>query len=338
MKRFFAVILAMLICTSTLVACGAEQASSDPTQTEQIQGADFTPVGQEGLNGKKIIFFGNSYTYYGKCVLDKGQSVFSQEERMNDQGYFYEICKENGVEVNVTNFTFGAHALKDFHSTGCAADRGHDGLNHLSYISDFDYDFVVLQTGSAVLNCEDLLAECEQIMKPFREANPDVKFIFLANHIEYLIKDTEQFKNGYVWRSDIKKLADAGILVVDWGSLVCDIIYGRTTVPGATQEYNTNSFIISQKATDGYHQNMLAGYITALMTYCAITGESAQGQPWSFADNNKFNTTAINAYRAKYYSFNPTTNFDAIMSSEADMTGIQQLIDQYLAAKTYLNY
>lgn len=338
MKRFIAIILAMVICTSILAACGKEQASNDPTQTTQTQATEFTPVGKEGLNGKKIIFFGNSYTYYGKCVLNKGSGVYEQRERTGDQGYFYQICKENGVEVNVTNFTFGGHYLKDFHPTCCAANRGHDGLDHLSYISDFNYDFVVLQTGSGPLNYANLLEECEPIMKPFREANPDVKFIFLANHIEYLLKDTEQFKDGYVWRSDIKKLADAGILVVDWGSLVCDIMYGKTEVPGATQEYDISSFIISQSPTDGHHQNMLTGYITALMTYCAITGESAQGQPWSFADNSNFNTAAIDAYRNKYYTFKPETNFDAIMHSEADMTGIQQLIDQYLETKTYLNY
>ena len=336
MKRFLASILVMVICASMLSGCAPEQTPGETT-TEPTQATEFTPVGKEGLSGKKIIFFGNSYTYYGKCVLTKGQDVHKQEDRMNDEGYFYQICKANGIDVNVTNFTFGVHYLKDFHPTGCAADRGHDGLNHLSYISDYNYDYVVLQTGSGPLNYSDLLAECEPIMKPFREANPEVKFIFLANHIEYLLKDTTQYKDGYVWRSDIKKLADAGILVVDWGTLVCDIMYGKTTVPGATQEYSTSSFIISQAPDDGHHQNMLTGYITALMTYCAITGESAQGQPISF-DDSRFNSEAIAAYRLKYYKFNPQTNFDAILNSEADMTGIQQLIDQYLAAKTYLNY
>lgn len=256
---------------------------------------------------------------------------------MNDEGYFYQICKANGLEVNVTNFTFGVHYLKDFHPTGCAADRGHDGRNHLDDITDFNYDFVVLQTGSGALNYADLLAECEPIMKPFREANPDVKFIFLVNHIDYLINNTTQFKDGYVWRSDIKKLAEAGILVVDWGSLICDIMNGEVEVPGATQEYDTNSFIISQSATDGHHQNMLTGYITALMTYCAITGESAQGQTWSFTDT-RFDAAAIEAYRTKYYSYNNVTNFDTILNSQADMAGIQQLIDRYLKAKTYLDY
>ena len=335
MKRFLAVILIMTICASMFAGCEANQ-SSNPVQAESDQTADLHSAGKEALDGKKVIFFGNSYTYYGKCVLPKGRNTFAQEDRMNDRGYFYEICKANGIDVNVTDFTFGVHYLKDFHPTGCTADHG--GLNHLAYINDFNYDYVILQTGSGDLNYPDLVAECEPIMQPFREANPDVKFIFLANHIDFLINHTTKYKGKYVWRSDIKKLADAGILVVDWGSLICDIMYGNTEVPGATQEYTISSFIISQIESDGHHQNMLTGYITALMTYCAITGESAQEQPWSFADNPNFNEAAIAAFRSQYYTYNPTTNFDAIMTSQADMTGIQQLIDQYLEAKTYLNY
>ena len=342
MKRFLAILLVMVIFASLFAGCNADQKAGNPAETtrttEPTQATGFTPVGKEGLNGKKIIFFGNSYTYYGKCVLDKGQSVLSQNERNNDEGYFYQFCKANGIDVTVTNFTFGAHNLTDFHPTGCAADRGHDGLNHLEYISDFNYDYVVLQGSVDPANTPDLLAKCQPIMQPFQEANPDVKFIFLVHHIDYLENHTEQYKDGYPWRSDIKKLADAGMLVVDWGSLVWDIMNGDTKVPGATQEYNFNSFIISQSPTDGHHENMLCGYITALMTYCAITGESAQGQPWSFEALPQFNTAAIAKYRAKYYAYNPETNFDAIMASEADMTGIQQLIDRYLEAKTYLNY
>lgn len=341
MKRFLAMISVMAICTALFTGCGTTQAPSEPSETTQatqaIQPTEFVPVGKEGLNGKKIIFFGNSYTYYGKCVLEKGQTVYSQNERMNDEGYFYQICKDNGIDVNVTNFTFGAHNLTDFHPTGCAADRGHDGLNHLSYISDFNYDYVVLQGSVDADNTPELLAKCQPIMQPFKEANPDVKFIFLAHHIDYLENHT-QYTGGYPWRNDIKKLAEAGILVVDWGSLVCDIMEGRVAVPGATQEYGFSSFIISKSATDGHHENMLCGYITAMMTYCAITGESAQGQRWYFPENSNFNEEAIAAYRAKYYAYNPGTNFDAILTSEADMTGIQKLIDQYLDAKTYLNY
>lgn len=297
---------------------------TDSTQSE------FTPVGKEGLNGKKIIFFGNSFTYYGKCVIGKGQNVYSQDKRINDKGYFYQICKSNGIDINVCNFTFGGHQLKDFYSGSCAANRGHNGLDHLAYINDYNYDYVVMQNGAASMNLESILAECQPIMDRFKKANPNVKFIFLVQYRAH--------QKGYVWLSDIKNLEKSGILVVDWGRLVCDIIDGNVKVPGATQEYNFNSFVISQSKTDGFHQNMLAGYITALMTYCALTGESAQGQQVSFENVKALNSSGIKAYRAKYYTYKTETNFDTILASKSDMAGIQQLIDRYIEAKAYRNY
>ena len=109
-------------------------------------------------------------------------------------------------------------------------------------------------------------------------------------------------------------------------------------MPNTKEKYDFYSFVISQSSGDGYHQNMLSGYITALMTYCAITGESAQGQPWSFEENTNLNSNAIAAYRKKYYTYHTKTNFDTVLCSETEMTGIQQLIDVYLAAKAYENY
>jgi len=342
MKRTLAILLVMILCLSMLAACDSGQApSGTPTpqeseapeseapqeseapETEAPQETGFTPVGREGLDGKKVIFFGNSHTYYGKCVINKAQDEYTQEERMNDEGYFYQLCKANGIDVNVTNFTFGVHQLIDFYSGSCAADRGHDGLDHFSQITDPHYDYVIIQASADTV---DILEECQLIMQFFQEANPDVQCVFIAHHRAY--------NDGYAYLNDLEKLKDAGILVVDWGILAYDLINGDAQVPGATQEYNYNTFIISKSETDGYHPNMLSGYITALMTYCAITGESAQGQPVSF-DDPKFDPTAIAEHRAQYYTYNPETNFDVILDSEADMAGIQQLIDQYLEAHTY---
>lgn len=333
MKRFLAVILAMTMCMTMISACGKISKSAPTTEGTEVtnQATEYTPVGVEALNGKKIMFIGNSFTYYGKCVLQKSMTDYSQDQRTNDQGYFYQICKANGVDVSVCNFTFGGHQLKDFYSHSCAADRGHDGVDHLAYLNDLNYDYVVLQNGTASKKYTDILAECQPLMDFFLEANPNVKFVFLVHQRVHEIE--------YAWRSSIKDLEDAGVIVVDWGALVNDVINGDTSVPGATQEYNKNSFIISQSESDGYHPNMLTGYITALATFCAITGESAVGQPYSFGDDNSLTgISAIASYRVKYYTYDPGTNFDAILASEADMTGIQQLIDQYLETKAYRNY
>jgi hypothetical protein len=84
---------------------------------------------------------------------------------------------------------------------------------------------------------------------------------------------------------------------------------------------------------------VLAGYITAQMLYCALTGESAQGMDYSFWNDVQVHPSFDQtAYMAKYYDYDPNTNFADIFASEADMAGIQTLIDQYLAEKAYRNY
>ena len=324
MKKIIATILCASLLLSFAVGC-MNSATSESTQNIEIQGDAHM------LDGKKVIFIGNSFTYYGKCVLERSQTDYDLDKRKNDAGYFYRICKENGAEVAVTNFTFGAHTLKDFYSGNCQANRGHNGLNHLDYLTDRNYDYVILQNGSRSSEHPSILDECEPLMKLFREANPNVKFVFLVHRNVH--------STPYTWRSSIKDLADNGFTVVDWGAVVDDIITGKVQVPGATQTYNKNSFIINKSESDGFHPNMLTGYITALMTYCAITGESAQGQIYNFGEGDiTFGTAAVSTYRSKMYTYEPVTNFDAILKSEADIRGIQQLIDQYLADKAYLNY
>ena len=88
-----------------------------------------------------------------------------------------------------------------------------------------------------------------------------------------------------------------------------------------------------QNEKDGHHQNLLAGYLTAMMTYCAITGESAVGQSYDFCDNSALNPKFdLEAFKAEYYTFDPYTNFIEVFQSEPDMKGLQQLVDQYIAA------
>lgn len=298
---------------------------------------DHCSIGKEALDGKKVIFFGNSFTYYGKCVLDKGQSTYAQSARDNDLGQFYQICSANGIDVNVTNFTFGSHTLEDHYSGCCSADRGHDGLEHLSYITDWNYDYVILQNGSRSAALDDVYSECEPLIERFRAANPDVKIVFLIQHQAYVA--------GYDWLPSVPKLEEKGIIVVDWGSIVYDIMNGNVAVPGAEQIYNKNSFVVAQSASDGYHQNVLAGYITAVSAFCAITGEKAVDQVYDFGDDHFIlGDAALESYKAKYYkadaenSYDYSTNFIEILNSDTDMQGIQKLIDKYLKEKAYRDY
>jgi hypothetical protein len=291
--------------------------------------SDTCATGTGALDNKKVIFFGNSHTYYGKCVLDK--SNLTQDARDEDKGQFYQICAANGVNVDVTNFTFGNHEFSDLYSGCCGADRSHNGLDHFSEtnMQDYDYDYVIMQQGSGG-NVEDILSPMLRLLPKFYEANPDVKVIFLV-HLRAV-------ENDYKWLASLDELRALGIQIVDWGSLLYDIFTGAVEVPGATLEYNRNSFVIAQSASDGYHTNILSGYITALSVYCAITGEKAEGQPISYGENDAIlSASAIASYKAKYYkadsgnTYDYSTNFDQILKSEADMLGIQKLIDRYLA-------
>ena len=290
--------------------------------------SDTCATGKGALENKKVIFFGNSHTYYGKCVLDK--SGLTQDDRDSDKGQFYQICASNGINLDVTNFTFGNHEFSDIYSGCCGADRSHNGLDHLSEINmqDYYYDYVIMQQGSGG-NVEDILSPMLRLLPKFYEANPDVKVIFLV-HLRAV-------ENDYKWLQNLNELREMGIQIVDWGSMIYDVFTGAVQVPGATLEYNRNSFVIAQSASDGYHANLLTGYITAMTVYCAITGESAVGQAISYGEKDSIlSASAIASFKAKYYkpdsgnTYDYSTNFDQILSSEADMRGIQMLIDRYL--------
>ena len=129
-----------------------------------------------------------------------------------------------------------------------------------------------------------------------------------------------------------------GITIVDWGKLVSDIIRQNVAVPNAEKTYVKNTFIVHKSSSDGYHPNQLTGYITALMTYCAITGESAVGKSYDFWNDtslsSKFHSVS---YISKYYTHG-TTNYHQIFNSPTDMQGLQTLIDQYLEEKAYREY
>lgn len=307
--------MTILMILGTLIGCSAKSANKKTTS----------------LDGKKIIFIGNSFTHYGNVVLRRDQSIQSQRKRSNDKGYFYQLCKKNGAEVNVTNWCYGGHDLSCLFEV-CKANRGCDGVIHKDDIVDRNYDYVVMQQGSLSRNSTDLLDKCKMVMDFFKEANPNVKFVFLVHE--------QAHTTEYKWLPEVKKLEEAGVTVVDWGKLVYDLINGNVSVPNATQIYNKNSFIICKSKTDGGHPNILTGYITTLMTYCAITGESAVGQDYSFCNDSTITRHFdFSRFIEDYYTYdNATTNFPEIFESESDMKGIQQLIDKYLKEKTYLEY
>lgn len=284
------------------------------------------------LDGKKVIFIGNSHTYYGKTVLVKGHSILDQKTRSNDYGYFYQICKNNGAEVAVTNWTFGSHYLSDFTANKCAASgKSCEGENHMSHLKDKDFDYVIFQ-GNSSESAWTTKNGAKKIMEVFRQANPNVKFIYFVQHYFYM-NDNASVVNS------IKEIEDMGITVVDWGNLIYDVVQGTAKVEGAKEKYDKNTFVIRKSKADGYHPSMLTGYIASQMLYCALTGESAVGQDYSFCGDKNVNSAFnFDKFIADYYIYDgATTNFPAVFASKSDMTGIQKLIDKYLAEKPYQN-
>ena len=329
MKRILAFvltfILSFLFCAEALAPVTeaegmTEKAYAPPTNSESIR---------HPLDGKKFIFIGNSYTYYGKCVLSQPVTNYSQSERSNDHGYFYQIAKENGADINVTNWTFGNHCLEDTFGGVCEANRACDGHDHAADLKDRYYDYVMFQESS--LRIDGFLESVDTIISFFREANPNVKFFCLVPIRLYEWQSTSAECRNVL--NNLTTVEAKGVTVVNWGKLVYDVYNGTVKVPGSELAYNRNSFIISQSASDGHHQNMLAGYITALMTWCAITGDSAIGQEYRFTGDPTVNPAFdFDAYRKSYYSYgNVKTNFDEALKSKTEVTGFQQLINKYLA-------
>ena len=313
MKKRICAMLSVCMLFSAFAGCGTAS-TEDPT-TEPTEPVVTHNAGMQALNGKKVIFIGNSHTYYSRCVIDKGQST-GLTSRTNDTGLFYQLCKANGIAVNVTNYSFGVHQLSDFYSGSCAAGK-HDGYDHMAdFGGDFNYDYVILQQGTK--EDHDLVAAVENMAAPFKKANPNVKVIFMMHQLPYT--------RNYGWVDQVAQLKNIGVTVVDWGGMLHGILQGTQTVPGTAQTFDNNSFIISKSSSDGYHPNLLTGYITAVMTYCAITGEKAADQPWEFIDK-----AAIDVYKGSHYTYNKDTNFDIILQSKAEMQGFQKLIDQYMA-------
>ena len=329
MRRFLALILTFSVFLplfgagmSTAARATTDETYTPPTDSESIS---------HPLDGKKFIFIGNSYTYYGKCVLSQPVTNYSQSDRSNDQGYFYQIAKENGADINVTNWTFGNHCLEDTFGGVCEANRACDGHDHAADLTDRYYDYVMFQESS--LRIDGFLDSVDTIMAFFREANPNVKFFCLVPVRLYEWQSTsEECRNVLNNLTTVEKL---GVTVVNWGKLVYDVYTGAVQVPGSELTYNRNSFIISQSASDGHHQNMLVGYITALMTWCAVTGDSAVGQEYRFTGDPTVNPAFdFEAYRKSYYSYgNVKTNFDTALKSKTEVTGFQQLINKYLAER-----
>ncbi len=269
------------------------------------------------LDGKKVMFIGNSFIYYGG-VVELGN------QRKTDKGWFYDICKANGESVTVYDCTYGNHHLYDFTSKGCKSGSCHSGRDLLRGIDLKTIDYVFLSESGN--NNSNFVRDVKNIIKRFPSTT---KFVYLSHSYSYIKNHTKITKK----LGDLQKL---GVMVVEWGKLVDDVIDGRTKVSGATVKYTKNTFI--KNKGDTHHPNPLSGYIAAQMAYCAVTGKTAVGQmPDVYKNGNsvKYGQSVVgySAFISKHYKSSTSSNFKKVMKSKSDIKGLQKLMNKYLAAR-----
>ena len=57
------------------------------------------------IGGKRILFIGNSFIYYGNCIIDGNAG-------RDDNGYFYQLAKSNREDITVISHVYGGKNLK----------------------------------------------------------------------------------------------------------------------------------------------------------------------------------------------------------------------------------
>ena len=345
----------------------AEEKGLTANLSEEIENNDFltrgdvaiilynaiSPVNDHMLDGKKILFVGNSLTYYGNMVETYHWDVSKKDSLLrrfnNDKGGFYQLCKQNGADVLVTNWAYGSHLLRDLFGGGCFDKDRHPGYDHLADLKEYSnmyYDYVVIQapTADAITTMEDYRCLLKYVCNMFREVNPDVKIVY---HIPSLVYTRQNEKTAEILEETDAIIEELDLIEANWGKLVFDILNGDATVENSTQEYTYNTFHVSRSASDGYHPNTLVGYIETQTIYSVITGEEATGEDYAFYTDASlggyFNLETVLKTYYTYDNLSPAesetkltgddlTNFPEIFASKTEMAGIQKLIDEYIKA------
>jgi hypothetical protein len=271
------------------------------------------PAGESSLDGKKIMFAGNSLLYYGEVVINSNGSPTSQK------GVFEKVAEYFGDKVSVTNFTYGSAGFTDGRDKASTdgipttyTDYGIYQLmlelhpNHYNnkegkaMDSFYDQDVVIFQQRGASIS-----SSYDQVKKIAALFPEDTRFAVVITHY-----DTKNTSTG----SALKKTLADGWTVIPAGDLVTDLWDGK--IKNTEFKYTKNDFVITK---DNVHPNYLTGYIKALMTYCALTSKSAVGADYSFVKRS-----------TGYYANAQETQFEDVLASETEMLLIQELIDSYI--------
>lgn len=318
--------ICMMLC---MCACGGPSPEAETEATTAPVETTKNPA-KAILDGKKILFIGNSHTYVGNVVKQVYNKYPEQEKRSNNQGFFWLFSMRQGCDVAVTNWTFSSHGLSSIFRKPCEVKGDCYGLNHADYLTDRYFDYVVIQPGVGK-SSEELVAEdIAYIVDFFKKENPDVKFALLGNASVY-----GNNKDGTTYpgiSSYYKTLAEEGFIMADWGKLVNDLIKGTVAPEGSAIPYAKSSFVIK----DGFHPNYLSGYIASVMLYCAITGQPAAELPADMFQDSAMAIMVEDHLKNCYVDGAVDTNFHMVLTTQSELQGIHKLIDQYLAEKPYL--
>jgi len=279
-------------------------------------------------DGKKAIFIGNSFIYWGGCVtfLTNDDSNEIIRSAGGDKGYFNEICKANGINMDVYNYTYGGQNLDWIYN---------NKLKNLSstFLNDIDYVFI----SEAGQNNSNFKTTVNKVANLFKNAE---EIVYLAH--EYTFS-----QNATYIINSLDDLSNEGYKIVAWGALVNDVYNKKVAVPNATLQYNKNTFIKNSSSSekmnsnaavisrdgygDSFHQNPLSGYITAQMCFSAITDASAVGQKYDFCwDKTIAPQYDLENFLTYQYGKGQTSNFIEVFNSKSDMLGLQTLMDQYM--------
>ena len=323
MKKYIAMLLIAALSLG-LWGCGQAAAPVETSPETTLSAA------KEALDGKKIIFIGNSHTYVGNVVTQTYNSNPSQEKRSNNRGFFWILCQRQGINVEVTNWTFSSHGLSNIFQNPCGVEGACYGLKHEDYLIDRSFDYVVIQPGVGTKSEERIAESIQYVVDFFRKENPDVKFALLGNASVYGNNATNKPYPGIT--AHYKVLAEQGFIMADWGGLVNDLIHETVKPEGSTMPYFKKSFIIK----DGFHPNMLSGYLASLMLYCAITGEKAEDVPTDMFQESVMETL-LDGHLETSYVHPSDTNFKTALTVESELLGLHKLVDRYLEEKPYMN-
>lgn len=262
-----------------------------------------TPFQGGSLDGARVLFIGNSFTFYGGCteIYDK--------VNFNDKGYFKQVATAMGDDVSVTTATYGNGVLCDENARvnlyQIILDQFPNPWGSVMMDDFYNQDVVVLQQGS--YDPVDNEAMTRKVMALFP---PDTLFCFF-------IHQYNAYNPNVIATANTICAEGAGVYAPT-GHIICDLVESGKPIPGGTLVCNWDSFCVNQEG-DRYHPNDLNGYLSALSMYCAITGRSATECPHNFVRNG-----------LRYYLPPATSNFPDILASAADMTALKQLVDAYV--------